>query len=249
MNKKDMMLDTDYIDGYDGKFYTIPMEPIMREQLQKICRLTQMALRDNKYNLIIPHEWQTNTIANCFIESLIRYMTASMLKNGSVVEYINFNNLLKFQLSYKQNDDAEKEGNINITIRPGLNAKLLIDSNKEYDDEKDSEELIKKHLDEITKITCNELNQKHKIIIPHAWHANAITNCFIETLIRYLISSMQINGSSIESVNFNDTLEFHLSYKKNAEGILEGAITIRPGINAKLLVKSDTFTEEEDDDE
>lgn len=136
MSEKNLGYNAEYNDGHDGKFYTIPMEPLMREQLESISKHTVQEL-NSKHKIIIPHAWQANTIANCFIENLIKYMTAKMQMNGTAIESVNFNDTLEFHLSYKQNEDAEKEGNINITIRPGINAKLLVKSDTFTEDDED----------------------------------------------------------------------------------------------------------------
>ena len=126
MNEKSIY-NTEYDDTADGKFYTIPMDPEMRHDIEEVCKLAKLTL-SKKHSIIVPKIWQINTIANCFIESLIMQMVKKMQESNSPIETINFNDTLEFHLSYKRNDDAEKEGNLNITIRPGVNAKLLVKS-------------------------------------------------------------------------------------------------------------------------
>ena len=54
---------------------------------------------------------------------------------------------------------------------------------------------------------------------------------------------VQLDKSSV-MINFNDLIEFHAIRKK--ENSVE--IRLRPGMGAKLIIKSDESTESDDDD-
>lgn len=55
-------------------------------------------------------------------------MRKQMETTGDPSVYVNFMDLLEFEVDYRNNPDAEKEGNLNLMVVPGYEAKLLIKS-------------------------------------------------------------------------------------------------------------------------
>ena len=81
----------------------------------------------------------------------------------------------------------------------------------------------------------------------NVYFAFAITYVFILNIFRKLLQDLGDNPTkTLSSVNFNDNIEFHAM--RDDEGFVK--LAMRPGLNAKLLIKSDETTEEDDlDDE
>lgn len=87
-----------------------------------------------------------------------------------------------------------------------------------------------------------ELSDKYSINIPDkAASSLTIAFVFVRNIFAFLLEKMKLTGKSTASVNFNDNIEFHSIQK--ADQIL---LTMRPGMNAKLLIKSDETTEAEE---
>ena len=93
----------------------------------------------------------------------------------------------------------------------------------------------------IYDISLNELCRYRKFFYKNAI---AIAYVFIENLYRHMVTKIvQLDKSSV-MINFNDLIEFHAIRKK--ENSVE--IRLRPGMGAKLIIKSDESTESDDDD-
>lgn len=133
-----------YNGGYEEKPITAdnpdswlicPSDPGMREELLAIDKATRRMCKE-KYHIIVGHDYTVNTIATVFMENLIRALAVKQRNSGSgETVSINFNDVLEFFVTEKHSDTAEKEGNINLTIAPGVQAKLLIKSDEMTENE------------------------------------------------------------------------------------------------------------------
>ena len=208
------------------------------------------------YGILVDYDWQANTIANGVIETLITDL-AFMLKNGANNGIgIEFYDIIKAVVSIKTNEKAEKEGNINIYFEPGSKAISLIengpDTTTEYVDKIDpstrfltgdpAEDDFYKNLEYHTRYNLSSVNG---IMIPDhlKFSVFAIGYTFLECLyteILYRLANMDAEDGEekLVSVNFNDNIEIHGIMKNGTVNI-----TMRPGMNAKLLIKCDEVTE------
>lgn len=240
-----------------GKFFVIPQSPQDREILEAVDNRTRANVA-KRYSILIDYVWQCNTIANCLVEVIIEQL-ATLLRNESRDGVgIAFVDLLDSIVSIKQNDKAEKEGNINIFFNAGTRVTHLIENGPDDDpptpmsardrfwtDDHNENQFIM-NLDYHARYA---LSTKNSIMFPEHLQLPVIAigytfleNIFVELLYRLSQMSASDDPESPEehivSVNFNDLIEFHAVMK-------DGGVTfnMRPGLNAKLLIKCDEITE------
>lgn len=240
------------------KNYIIPLDPETREDLLCVDRATKEDLRD-RHRMYLNHDWECNTIANTTIESLIKILYAHIKENGvNVLELddgaLNFYDLIEMAVSNKKNEDAEKEGNINIKFFPGEKVEEIISD----DTPRDQREVVymeakaaysypedtdrTKAMLKIDNISRRMLSDKFAVILPNDYMAISATCIFLENMYRVLVQKLVNSGKSMVSINFNDIVEFHAIRKENNAV----DIKLRPGMGAKLIIKSDESTEYED---
>jgi len=246
-------MDTSSGSAY-GKLFVIPQDPSDREFLLSVDRRARAEL-NRIYGILVDYDWQANTIANSVIETLITDL-AFMLKNGANNGIgIEFYDIIKAIVSIKTNEKAEKEGNINIYFEPGAKAISLIENGPdkiEYEEKVDpatrfltgdpAEDDLYKNLEYHTRYNLSSVNG---ITIPDhlKFSVFAIGYTFIECIyleILYRLANMdgEDGEEKLVSVNFNDNIEIHGIMKNGTVNI-----TMRPGMNAKLLIKCDEVTE------
>ena len=239
----------------NDRLYVIPQDPVNKTAMLSIDRHTKEDVR-RKYGFYAENDWVCNTIANCYIEVIIRHLGLDVKDNGNADAMINMYDLYVPRITLKHNEDAEKEGNINIAFTNGPRVEELIKDTTPRDqqdltrvdpslvfsfEDKDRTEYYEK-LDKVTRI---ELSRKYNITIPDSkvkFIATAIADRFIENLIRELLYMIANSENEVESINFNDNIECH-AIKEEDNTV---RITLRPGMNAKLLVKSDETTENDE---
>lgn len=118
-----------------GEFVGQPQQNVIVEDipsellpiLDHIDASTRQVLSKD-YHIVIPYRHQITTIAYAYIKELFHYMRKQMETTGDPSVYVNFMDLLEFEVDYRNNPDAEKEGNLNLMVVPGYEAKLLIKS-------------------------------------------------------------------------------------------------------------------------
>ena len=246
-----------------GKFFTIPQDPSDRAILLEVDRKTRGDINE-KYNLSVQYDWQCNTITNHLIETLLNEISVKLgsigkdAMNDKVAIGVELFDILNAYSSIKVNENAEKEGNINIWFTPGKKVEDLIKFGPtEYDgglvDYKTAfitgnpEE--DKFYSELETRARYALNVKSGIVMTDKlkYAIFAISYTFIEniyTVLLYHLANDKTGTSEGEetmvSVNFNDNIEFHAV--KSVDGTVK--IMLRPGMNAKLIIKSDELTED-----
>lgn len=212
---------------------------------------------------IINYDWHCNTIAYCVIEGFIKALNTDMKERNAQKAFINFYDLFSLKVTTKVNERAEKEGNINISFIPGPTAVNLIsaESLNEVPQEKttfakfftieipgedpDIVEAINQKYFDIDKYVRYAVSNNYAIAInqEHAYMTFAICYHFILNLFKKLVRDLGANpDQELISVNFNDLVEFHIVRNEDNEAVFR----MRPGLNAKLLIKSDEVTEDDD---
>ena len=254
------MIDSYEESSYDvgGKIPIIPLDEESRNDILAIDRHTKELIRQ-KHRLYVQSDWECNTIANIVVESLIGILYSHIKQNGISVlleedgNMINFYELLELSASNKQNESAEKTGNINVKFRTGAKVDAIIsddipEENKEIDylaiDAAYSypEDTARTHaMIKIDKIARKTLMDKYGIILQKDFMAIAICHIFLETLYAQLIRKLVTQNKQSTMINFNDLIEFHAIKKGD-----KAEIKLRPGMAAKLIIKSDETTEDED---
>jgi hypothetical protein len=240
--------------GSLGKLFIVPQTADDREFLLSVDRKTRVET-EQRFGLIVDYDWHCNTIANCLLETMIQNLAFMLKSNPSSGVGINFYDLFISQVSIKKNTKAEKEGNINIFFEPGSVAMDLVENGpgKEPTDsispalmftvEDPDDEENYKNLDYHTRyaltashgITFTDRTPKYAVF---AIGYTFIKNIFVELLYRLSNMKDEEGEEKLVSVNFNDNIEFH-GLLKNGTVLL----TMRPGMNAKLLIKCDELTE------
>jgi hypothetical protein len=233
--------------------YIIPQEQETRDDILNIDLNTKEDIR-RLYRWHILQNWQCNTIANAVIENMIRTMSLELKNTRNGNTKFNFYDLIEAYVTVKHDENAEKEGNINIAFTAGSKADAIISDNVPREDREyaysnpaikfsfEGDENKTKAMNLLDRVSRRELSDKYGIVLPNEWAAIAIAYTFIENLFRELVLKNVLSNKPSVSINFNDNIEFHAITK--TEGL---SIFMRPGMNAKLLIKSDELTESDDD--
>lgn len=239
----------------NDRLYIIPQDEETRISLLNVDRNTKEDVR-RLHRLYVDHDWHCNTIANTYIETIIRHLGYDVKNNGNANSKFDFYDLFLAYVTVKQNEDAEKEGNINIAFQPEEKvAEIITDpvprEEREYEYIAPSARYVfvdnepkTKAYEKLDKVARMELQEKYGITIPDPWMVTAISYVFMENIIRELLYKLTLTGKLSSSINFNDNIEMHAIMKNG-----EVSISLRPGMNAKLLIKSDETTEAEDLDD
>lgn len=246
------------LDYYSNrKLMVIPQEPDMMEKLLSIDRKTRADV-GAKFGIMCNMDWQMNTFANATFEAILQNMALECQVEGGAQAAFNFYNCFFAKTSYRKQEDADKEGNINIVFGPGPRATALISATEKepLGDPQPPEAVYGwKHLDmpnaeEIDeyyrKIDRNarfNISKKYGFVLPDDMYfgAFAVLDTFFMNLYEYMLYELgQDEKLVLSTVNFNDNVEFHAIRKP--EGVV---FMLRPGMNAKLIIKSDETTEDE----
>jgi len=215
---------------YDNFPFIIPN--IDKEKLLRIDRKTKNDIEDN-FGIYSELDWQCNTIANVFLEKLLQKLSDVMYFNKCQKFSLDFYDLIEITLSNKSNASNEKEGNINVSFR--FNHSKRICYNNLFDLIGYNNISISSFYTQIDSEVQVELINKYGIIISDTGVSTAVTYSLIKNIPELLINNLD---NPIHSINFNDILEFHAT---NING--NRVCHIRPGMNSKLIVKSDEITE------
>lgn len=102
----------------------IPVE--VRDNVEEIKKIAQRAqiLLDEEHNINIPLPEAVPTIAYVFMKSAIMYLNENKEKGTDIS--LNLMQLMDIGITYRGNDEAEKDGNFTPSLVPGQEFKLLI---------------------------------------------------------------------------------------------------------------------------
>lgn len=234
----------------------IPTNPETREDLLNVDRQTKEDLRE-RHRFYMNNDWDLTTVATVTIECLTRVIYSQVRNNGIQIlkkDYggvLNFYDLLEIAATYKENQKAEKTGNINVKFGPGPRVDDIISEDAKpensyieavaaysFPDDEDRTKSIRN----VDKIARKTIFDKYNIMLPKDYQAVAATAIYLEDLFRYIIQKLVLSGKKKVSINFNDIIEFHAEMKND-----KACINCTPGLGAKLIIKSDKDTEFEDD--
>lgn len=246
----------------------IPQDKTSRDFLYEVDQETKM---DVRYYFdpcpLVNYDWHCNTITDLTVEGFIKSINTDMRENSAKKAGVNFYDLFSIKVTTKVNESAEKEGNINISFIPGPIAmkqisepNIKVDENHtkttfrdffkiEIPDEDPEivEAINKKYLD-VDRFIRYNLSNNYAITMSDetAFMSFAICYYFILNIFRKLLREIGAQPDQNQvSVNFNDLIEFHVVKNENDEV----NFYMRPGLNAKLLIKSDEITEDDDYDD
>ena len=195
------------------------------------------------------------TITCVYVESMIRTLVQLMRENKGEAS-LNFLDLMTISSTNRENEDADKDGNINIKFRPGPSIETIME--RDYCpvmlEEMWKDDIIIEHVE---KECANILAHKHKITGNNRANWTKVAYVYLEYLFRTLKLMAKVakeNGQAAVSVNFLEMFEAHCTYEAiahpdNPDLIHENLVVkIRPGFQAKLLIKDDGVTEIDDED-
>lgn len=242
-----------------GKFFITPQDPHDMEILLAVDRRTRSDI-EIKYGFIGDYDWEMNTVTNVFFETMIALMKY-LFQDGSIGNGnpdgmgFKFYDLFSAIVSNKVNEHAEKEGNLNIYFDtaervddliangiPGTftGEKMTMQARFMTGDPEEDEFLAR--IDKQTKFDLarsNGIQIGDKNLFATCGIAYTFfENLFIELLVRTVAQKPGVGEEAMTSVNFNDNIEFHCVIKDGAATIM-----MRPGMNVKMLIKNDGFTE------
>lgn len=239
----------DLIEVERNHYLIVPSDP---DQLA----VTEMVDKATWKNLLTEYKLRINTaylttFACAYMEALIVLMRRIMTDTKSTENSIDFLDLFTIYANNRESDTAEKDGNINISFVPGV---TVIEGIMERD------YAPKVHPDmwkgsiimEAQKIAARILSEKHKAVTDSLNTWTIVAYVYFEHLFRTLklmAKEAHDRGESSVSFNFLEMVEFHCNLEvtpnpENPELQSEKyVIKMRPGFQAKLLIKNDDSTE------
>ena len=242
----------------ESRAFVYPIDPESRNDILSIDRRTKEDVRV-LYRFYMNSDWECNTITNMLVEAMLKVLYSHIQNHGVSIltdeddNTLNFYDLMELTASNKKNDNAEKTGNINIKFSPGKEVDFIINDNGDDGDvepidpgaafvypEDDQRTGAMKKLDSIAR---QMLKEKYGIILPKDWQSIAVGATFLTNIYKHLIAKLVASDKKSVMINFNDLIEFHA--QKEGDG---AKVFLRPGMGAKLIIKSDESTEADDDD-
>lgn len=225
-----------------------PAQRVVTEKIEKVSR--NKLLGDYKIRM---NPGYTSTIACVYVEAMIRTLVRLMRENRGEAE-INFLHMFTIVSDNRENDDADKDGNINIKFVPGKIVTDIMD--RDYCPQINPEMWKGTIIDIIEKECNNILTTKHKMTSPNITNFTIVTFVYMEFLFRTLKMMAKVaneNGNNAAMINFLEMFEAHatLDIVPNDDNPdlthEEYTIKLRPGFQAKLLIKDDGVTESSDE--
>lgn len=248
------------IDQYSNqRLLVIPQEPEAHAKLQSIDRKTRHDVQV-MYGIISESDWQMNTIANTAMETLIELLhtqlqlDAGMSGANGPIAACNFYDTFFIKATNRITEEADKEGNINIEFQAGPRAIALI-SQKERPPLPPKVSPIERYgmeselpalhelFDRVDRTTRYALSKKYRFVMADnlKFGTLAVLDQFMLNLFEYLLFELgQDQDKAIATVNFNENVEIH-ALRNTEDGTIQ--LKMRPGMNAKLLIKNDGVTE------
>lgn len=205
-------------------------------KILKVCENAQIRLK-REDNIDASHAAGIATVAYVVLREAINVVGA----NKSMEEdfELDFMNLLTLGISYRANDEAEKEGNFTPYVHAGNDFKLMTTDGKTIDKPEYSKEMQK-----IGETAKRILKSDRYIDIDSVPVILDMTRAFFIELMMYL-NEERSSEEAIE-VNVVQLLDVGVEYQPAEEEGAEGVYVpfARPGQEFKLLVKDDDITEQ-----
>lgn len=195
------------------------------------------------------------TISCVYVEALIKTLIALMRENHGEAA-INFLDLFTISSTNRENDDADKDGNINVKYTPGTTALSIMD--RDFAPVMEEGMWAKTIIDHVENECASILSHKHKITANNKRNWTKVAYCYFEYLFRTLKLMAKVgqeNGSPAVMINFLEMFECHAQVEsipnpENPDLVAENVVLkIRPGFQSKLLIKDDGITEYDDKDD
>lgn len=246
MDKNEVLLDRQH-------YLVVPSDPAQRAVTEKVEIMSRAKLISD-YKIRLNSGYMT-TIACVYVESLITILV-KLMRESKGDSKINFLDMFTVESVNRENDDADKDGNINVKFIPGTVIQTIM--------ERDFAPVINEEMweDTIIKLVETEcgktLQTKHKMTSSNTAIWTKIAFVYFEYLFRVLKmlgKAAYDNGNVSASINFLELFEAHVTVEvienpDNPELVREVyTCKLRPGFEAKLLIKDDGVTEVDDEDD
>lgn len=107
----------------------------IRENEKEIMKIAERAQKfiDEENHIVITHPAAIPTIAYAFLRESINYLNEN--KNAGNDITLNLMQLFDMGISFRDNEDAEKEGNYTPFLVPGQEFKLLVKNDEDTEEE------------------------------------------------------------------------------------------------------------------
>lgn len=106
----------------------------IRENEAEILKIAERAQRalDSENNIVIPHAPAIATIAYVFLREAVKFMVDT--KTPGEDAHLDLLQLIEIGITERNNDEAEKDGNLTPYVTPGKEMKLLVKSDDETEE-------------------------------------------------------------------------------------------------------------------
>lgn len=233
--------------------FIVPPDEVSRQQCLEVEYLASDWLK-KKCHIFYSRDYALNTIASVYLEEFFGFLAMANTE-GSIFheKTISLNGIITATSSMKEDEEAEKEGNINLFIQFGKLYYYLEDMEKDLREfsysEKDKFKVvipnpskypeIVEQMKIIDKLTQRTLQSKYHLVVMQPLVTTTCVSAFLTAVIQFVVDTAEKTGKPV-LYNISDIIECRCVIK-NGDPIIHFV----PGIGAKLAMKFDGITEEE----
>lgn len=237
----------DAISLEKNHYLIVPNDPIQRDFCEKVERASRNSILEN-YKVRLNASYGT-TFACAYLEALIRTLGRIMVEQPKDA-VLNFLDMIILSCDNREGEMGDKDGNINITFAPGPVVEQIMA--RDYCPVISPEIWQGTIINEVEKCASTILSTKHKAVSDQLWRWTVIAYTYFEFVFRTLklmAKEGAAEGKNSVSINFLEMMEIHCNVEQvqhpdNPELVSEEyRVKIRPGFQAKLLIKNDGATE------
>lgn len=229
---------------------TDPAQKAITEKIEKAMRNELISSLHIKLN-----PTYATTITCVYLEATVRVLVKLMRENRGDAA-INFLDLFTVASNNRENEDADKDGNINVKFIPGKTVESIME--RDYAPQMADPNIWKGTIMEVIEKECARiLKTKHRMNGADNSNWTKIAYLYLVYLFKTLKLMSRVgyeNGTVSVMINFLEMFEVHANMEQipnedNPDVIQEKiTVKIRPGFEAKLLIKDDNVTELDDED-
>lgn len=247
-------LKVSYNDTSKASFI-VPSDEVSRQKCLAVEEIASDWLKKN-CSIYYKRDYAINTIASVYLEEMFGLLSVFTKRDRYAIDgqCLTLNGIIDAIATMKHDDESEKEGNINLKIRLGGRYYYPEDMTKDlreypYDEKKTFKIVLpsgREFTSEIDDMKLNDnlaqrkLQRKFHIIIVQPLMASTITSAFLTAVIQWCVDTCQDTKKPI-LYNISDIIECRCVLKDG-----EPMVSFVPGVGAKLAIKFDEFTEEEE---
>lgn len=229
-------------------YLIIPTDPAQRTFVESVERAAQNHMLGEYKIRLNPH--YMTTFSCVYLEAIIGVLSAVTQKSGQADLSINFLDLFIVSSDNRRNDEADKDGNINVRFVPGTIADSIME--RDFAPNANPEVWQGSIINEVEKRCSRILSERHKATCDQMYTWTLIAYVYFQFMIRHVKLAAQTakeNGQRSVSFNFLEMVEIHCTIEEEANPenpdlvFTKFNLKFRPGFQAKLLIKNDSATE------